>query len=223
MRELCEYRNRVDNNHFMLSVFSERRKNPVWWPDGPMRNFFPIPNLISRGEWYTMRRGPILPNQSSMIRRLLACACIFLLAAAHCSSAVFAAMSVSASVESGAYDRVFEVKLVPSDPAAKLFYTFEPDGSPMDAYAYTGAIRVAASTPLLYFAFTDPANESPIYRQDYELRYSTGVLLSVSPDDRIFSLSRPAAESGSIALDSWTLRKDGRTLHEFAATDFLPA
>ncbi|HRI36562.1 MAG TPA: hypothetical protein PK765_05915 [bacterium] len=119
---------------------------------------------------------------------------------------------------------MFDVRLIASDPSAKLFYTFDPDGSPMDAYAYTGTIRIDHSTPFLYFAFTDPTNESPIYRQDYEIHYPDHAAFSVDPKTRVASfMNFSQNEKNSIALEGWKLEKDSVTLHKFEPRDFLSA
>ena len=69
------------------------------------------------------------------------------------------------------YNHAIRVSLNPSDPQAKIFYSFNPDGGPNDALAYTGQILLKSSTPLVYFGFVSMENESKVLIDDYVFDY----------------------------------------------------
>lgn len=76
-------------------------------------------------------------------------------------------VTVKADKPSGTYEAPFDVRIQASDPTAKIWYAFDPNGSPGDALPYSKPIRIEKSTPLLFFAYTDYEHESKIERRDY--------------------------------------------------------
>ena len=84
---------------------------------------------------------------------------------------VFAAISITPSQAPGTFDHAIKLELTSSDPAAKVFYSFNPDGGPNDALAYTGPILLKSSTSLVYFGFVSLDNESKVLIDDYIFDY----------------------------------------------------
>jgi hypothetical protein len=84
---------------------------------------------------------------------------------------VFAAITITPSIAPGTYDHALELELNSSDPAAKVFYSFNPNGGPNDAFAYTGAITLKSSTSFVYFGFVALDNESKVLIDDYIIEY----------------------------------------------------
>lgn len=85
---------------------------------------------------------------------------------------VFAeSMDVTANIPSGTYHAPIHITLTPSIAGAKTFYSFKPDGTPNDAFLYTGSILLKHSTPFIYFSFVTTDNESKIKQNDYIIEY----------------------------------------------------
>ena len=84
---------------------------------------------------------------------------------------VFAAITITPSVAPGTFDHAVKLELSSSDPTARMFYSFNPDGWPNDALAYTGAILLKSSTSLVYFGFVSVDNESKVLIDDYVIEY----------------------------------------------------
>lgn len=129
---------------------------------------------------------------------------------------VFAAttITIEASPKWGSFSAPTYVTLNASDAEAKIFYTFRPASTPADMYLYTGAIRVAKSTPLLFFAVKSTTEESKIEREDYTITY---------PDIRFASDTFERTSNGEVwpklnisngdakLLNGWTLLGSGIT------------
>ncbi len=89
------------------------------------------------------------------------------LASAGSSAWAATTITVTASKPSGTYDAPISVTLSASDPAAKIWYVFDPKAPPGDALPYVKPLRIEKSTPLLYFAYVDKEHESKVERKDY--------------------------------------------------------
>jgi hypothetical protein len=94
-----------------------------------------------------------------------------LLASIFFIPSVFAAITITPDIAPGTYDHAIQLHLTPSDPTAKIFYSFNPDGGPNDALLYTGAITLKESTPFVYFGFVSLDNESKVLIDDYIINY----------------------------------------------------
>lgn len=101
--------------------------------------------------------------------KLFASAICALSALASACSMAWAAttITVTADKNSGTYDAPISVVLKASDPAAKIWYTFNPKAPPGDALPYVKPLRIDKTTPLLFFAYVDKENESKVEREDY--------------------------------------------------------
>ncbi len=86
-------------------------------------------------------------------------------------SLAYAGFSVYISPAPGTYDHPVSVSIRAERSDAKVFYTFKPNGTPMDTYGYTGAIRIVRSTPIDYFAVVSPTDESKIFSGSYTIAY----------------------------------------------------
>lgn len=84
-------------------------------------------------------------------------------------------IDVTATPPSGTYHTPIRIELNTTQPGAKTFYSFKPDGYPQDAYLYTGAILLKKSSPLIFFSIISPTNESKIKQNDYVIEYSPDV------------------------------------------------
>lgn len=84
-------------------------------------------------------------------------------------------LDVIADMPSGTYHAPVHITLTPSDPEAKTFYSFKPDGYPNDAFLYTGSILLKHSTPIIYFSFLSTSDESKIKQNDYILEYPSTI------------------------------------------------
>lgn len=84
-------------------------------------------------------------------------------------------MDVTANIPSGTYHAPIYITLTPSEPLAKTFYSFKPDGTPNDAFLYTGSILLKHSTPFIYFSFLTTDNESKIKQNDYIFEYPSSI------------------------------------------------
>lgn len=116
-------------------------------------------------------KGWNAPDQTTMKRtaKLFASAICALSALASACSMAWAAttITVTADKDSGTYDAPISVVLKASDPAAKIWYTFNPKAPPGDALPYVKPLKIDKSTPLLFFAYVDKENESKVEREDY--------------------------------------------------------
>ena len=90
-------------------------------------------------------------------------------------SLAYAGFSVYISPAPGTYDHPVSVSIRAERSDAKVFYTFKPNGTPMDTYGYTGAIRIVRSTPIDYFAVVSPTDESKIFSGSYTIAYPTEI------------------------------------------------
>ena len=84
-------------------------------------------------------------------------------------------LDVIADTPSGTYDTPVYITLTATEPQAKTFYSFKPDGHPNDAFLYTGSILLKHSSPFIYFSFLSTSNESKIKQNDYIIRYPTTI------------------------------------------------
>ncbi len=84
-------------------------------------------------------------------------------------------MDVIANLPSGTYHAPIHITLTPSLSGAKTFYSFKPDGTPNDAFLYTGSILLKHSTPFIYFSFVTPDNESKIKQNNYIIEYPPSI------------------------------------------------
>lgn len=84
-------------------------------------------------------------------------------------------VDVIATPPSGTYHAPVHITLTPTEPGAKTFYSFKPDGYPGDAFLYTGSILLKHSSPLIYFSFLSTSNESKIKQNDYTIEYSSDI------------------------------------------------
>lgn len=94
------------------------------------------------------------------------------------SFALAESIDVTANPPSGTYHAPIRIELNTTQPGAKTFYSFKPDGYPQDAYLYTGAILLKKSSPLIFFSIISPTNESKIKQNDYIIEYSPKVHFS---------------------------------------------
>lgn len=120
-------------------------------------------------------------------------------------------ITVAASKSSGTYDAPISVTLTASDPAAKIWYTFNPKAPPGDALPYSKPLRIDKTTPLLYFAYVDKENESKIKREDYviapvTLRIEDGI--SMANDAKNVTVILKNFGTAPVPLAGWTLRTD---------------
>lgn len=120
-------------------------------------------------------------------------------------------ITVTASKPSGTYDAPISVSLAASDPAAKIWYTFNPKAPPGDALPYSKPLKIDKTTPLLYFAYVDKEHESKIEREDYviapvTLRIEDGV--SIANDAKNVTVVLQNYGPAPVPLAGWTLRTD---------------
>ena len=107
------------------------------------------------------------------LKNLLASIVVGLVAMEPCIA--LADFHVYVSPPPGSYDAPVTVSLHAERPAAKIFYSFKPNGSPTDDYLYTGAVRIVRTTPFFYFATVSPTDESPILSGTYTINYPAAV------------------------------------------------
>ncbi len=98
-------------------------------------------------------------------------------------------VDIDASVKSWKYDKVLKVELNSTNPKSKTFFSFDPNGTPNDAFAYTWTILIKKSSSLVYFTFIDTKNESKIKQEDYVISYSDEIKLSKEVSYKNESLS----------------------------------
>lgn len=138
--------------------------------------------------------------------------CAFSTLASACSMAWAATtITVTADKNSGTYDAPIYVTLKASDPAAKIWYVFDPKAPPGDALPYSKPLRIEKSTPLLFFAYVDKEHESKVERKDYvispvTLRIEDGV--SVANEAKNVTVVLRNFGPIAVSLAGWTLRTD---------------
>lgn len=125
-------------------------------------------------------------------------------------------VSVNADRPSGTYGAPFEVTLSASDPAAKIWYVFNPDSPPGDALPYSKPIRIEKSTPLLFFAYVDLQNESKIERRDYVVSLPTSLRFAqtsveIPQNGKTVSVTVENFGDSPVPLTNWTLRTESET------------
>jgi hypothetical protein len=125
-------------------------------------------------------------------------------------------ITVDADKASGHYSAPISVTLTASDPAAKIWYVFDPNGTPGDALPYSGPIRIEKSTPLLFFAYTDTQNESVIERRDYDIAAPStlqfrdnAVAIPKTANSVQLAVKNFGAEA--VTLSGWVIRTDMET------------
>ncbi|MDD2565881.1 MAG: hypothetical protein PHZ26_01455 [Candidatus Gracilibacteria bacterium] len=137
---------------------------------------------------------------------------IFLLSSSFFGNIIFAeGIDVSANIPSGKYSEIIKVELTPTNPSARTFYSFNPNGGPSDALLYTGAIIIKKSTPLVFFSYTSTENESKIKINNYIIKFSNNIRLSEGGkivDGKINNLNLTNIGSDSIDLSFWEVRND---------------
>lgn len=94
------------------------------------------------------------------------------------TNTIFAAtIWIETSIPSWNYEKILKVEIKTTDPKAKIFYSFNPNGTPNDFLAYTWAIFIKKSTPLIYWWFIDTQNETKIMQNDYNIYYTNNIRL----------------------------------------------
>ena len=107
-------------------------------------------------------------------------------------------VDISSSIPSGTYHKPIRIELTATQKDSKTFYSFRPDGTPNDAYLYTGPILLKQSSPFIYFSIVSPENESKIKQNNYILDYPNTIRFK----QEYFGLQA----SGSVLVDivnSW--------------------
>lgn len=89
----------------------------------------------------------------------------------------FANVDVTASLDSGSFNKAIKVELNVTESWAKTFYGFNPDGWPSDVELYTWAIIIKKTTPLVFFSFLTTSNESKIKINNYTINYPAGIMI----------------------------------------------
>ncbi len=98
----------------------------------------------------------------------------------------------------------------------------------MEGAIYTEAISIVESTPLVYFAFTSPTDESPIYREDYVIEYPRTLSLEtvehevISGDTLQVSIVN-TDKSRAVSLRGWSIRFAAEDVFGFQAADGIDA
>lgn len=137
---------------------------------------------------------------------------IFLLSSSFFWNIIFAEwIDVSANIPSWKYSEIIKVELTPTNPSARTFYSFNPNGWPSDALLYTWAIIIKKSTPLVFFSYTSTENESKIKINNYIIKFSNNIRLSEwgkIVDWKINNLNLTNIWSDSIDLSFWEVRND---------------
>lgn len=128
-------------------------------------------------------------------------------------SPAFAAttLTVTADKASGTYDAPISVTLKASDPAAKIWYTFNPKAPPGDALPYSKPLRIDKTTPLLYFAYVDKENESKVERKDYVIAPVTLKIeggIEIAHDAKYVTVDLQNYGPAAVPLAGWTIRTD---------------
>ncbi len=128
---------------------------------------------------------------------------------------VFAAITIETSPAPGIYHAPVKVTLTPSDPAAKIYYSFNPDGGPNDALAYTGPILIKSSTPLVYFGFVTMDNESKVLIDDYIIDYPSTIAFwsdITRENGKLKNVTLKNTGTGEIDLSYWEIRTQDTTI-----------
>ena len=118
-------------------------------------------------------------------------------------------VSVTADKPSGTYEAPITVSLTASDPAAKIWYVFNPDAPPGDALPYSKPLRIEKSTPLLFFAIVDRDHESKVERRDYAIVPTTLEFLAPDPvaaDAETLRISVRNFGKYAVPLKGWAIR-----------------
>lgn len=90
-------------------------------------------------------------------------------------NSVFANVDVTASIESGTYNKAIKVELNTTESWAKTFFGFNPDWSPWDLELYSWAIIIKKTTPLVFFSVISTTNESKIKINEYTINYPNDI------------------------------------------------
>lgn len=141
--------------------------------------------------------------------------CILLLALLCSPLGVFAGnVDVTADAPSGTYHAPIHIILTPTESESKTFYSFKPDGYPMDAFLYTGAILLKHSSPFIYFSIVDPTNESKIKQNDYIIEYPSTIRLAVESVSGAGKMKVVLMNSGSEGVDIgfWQVQSESDTV-----------
>lgn len=127
---------------------------------------------------------------------------------------IFASVDIIADMPSGTYHAPVYITLTPTESGSKTFYSFKPDGYPMDAFLYTGAILLKHSSPLIYFSIISPTNESKIKQNDYVIEYSPDVRFetdSVSGSGKVEVVLMNGG-SGEVNVGFWQVQSESDTI-----------
>lgn len=123
-------------------------------------------------------------------------------------------VDVAATPPSGTYHTPIHIVLTPTDPRAKTFYSFKPDGYPGDAFLYTGPILLKHSSPIIYFSFLSTSNESKIKQNNYIIEYPSTVHFeneSVSGSGKV-DVSIVNSGSESVNIGFWHIQSESDTI-----------
>ncbi len=122
-------------------------------------------------------------------------------------------LDVNASLPSWTYDKVIKIELIPTDLSAKTMFSFDPNGTPNDLYAYSWSILIKSSTPLIYFSFIDTNTESKIKQNDYILNFPNTIILwtwATFEDWITKNLKLTNVDSKEIDVSYWEIIKDSQ-------------
>lgn len=86
-------------------------------------------------------------------------------------------ITITPLIQEWTYNNAIKVELLPSESNAKIFYSFDPNWTPNDLFAYTWAILITKTTPLVFFWYTDIKNESKIEILNYTIDYPKTIRL----------------------------------------------
>lgn len=134
-------------------------------------------------------------------------------------------VDVTASVKSWSFNKVIKVDLNSTDSTSKTFYSFNPNWTPNDAFAYTGTIIIKKSTPLVYFTFLSTTNESKIKQEDYVINYTSDIKLWTNVKYENWTLSwvlltNNSSESQDISY--WYLKNENQSINILDGTILSP-
>lgn len=128
---------------------------------------------------------------------------------------VFAeSMDVTANIPSGTYHAPIHITLTPTRAEAKTFYSFKPDGTPNDAFLYTGSILLKHSTPFIYFSFVTTDDESKIKQNDYIIEYPGSVQFETDTVAGSGSIDTALVNRGTDTVDIgwWYVQSEADTI-----------
>lgn len=119
-------------------------------------------------------------------------------------------LDVTVDVPSGTYHSPIRITLSPTDPSAKTFYSFKPDGYPNDAFLYTGTILLKHSSPFIYFSFLSTSNESKIKQNDYIIEYPSTIHFVADSFSGSGNIDIMLVNSGSESVDigHWIIQSE---------------